>query len=761
MGEEISGARPFAGLSPGSRIAGYRLEEQIGQGGMAVVFRALDERLGRLVALKVLAPALAADEAFRQRFIRESRSAAAVDDPHVIPVFEAGEADGVLFIAMRYVPGGDVGTLVRREGPLPAARAGPIISAVASALDAAHAAGLVHRDVKPGNMLIDVRPGRPDHVYLSDFGLTRGARSSTGLTSTGFFLGTLDYCAPEQIQGLGADARTDEYALACAAFVLLSGEPPFPRDEGTAVMYAQLSQPPPRLSERPPGFPAAADGVMARALAKAPEDRYPSCGEFAGALGLALGLGHHDAGHGGSPGPDHPPTEVSHTSDPGERLAGFGAATVSRQMPASAPGAAAGQAGTGLPGERDGGPGRDAARDGGAPAGGNRRRHAGMFAIGAAAILALGGVIAAVIVASAMGRGPAPAASPGHASQPAVAAAGQGSAAARSQRPASSASASPAASGSAGQGTASQTIVRTLSDPGTGTRHVNSVAFSPDGSTLATGDSDGTACLWSAGTGRLLTVLRGGGGAKIFAVAFSADGAMVATGYGNGSTSLWDAATGQMIATIRDPGGKAVNSVAFSPNGGTLATGDANGSAYLWDIASGGQAVSLARALADPTGAGIWALAFSPDGKTLATGDYHSSTYLWDAAAPSGAPAGPLTVAGDQDVTAVAFSADGTMIATGDSGGTAYLWNLAGQTHTVISEPRTVWAVAFSKSGILAVGDADGSTYLRAAATGDYMATLTDPASRSQGVGAVAFSPDGRLLAAGDTNGTTYLWRVS
>ena len=159
-----------AGPGAGSRVAGYRLERQIGAGGMAVVYLARDERLGRPVALKVMAQAMAADETFRLRFIRESRAAAAVDDPHIIPVYEAGEADGVLFIAIRFVSGGDVGSLLRREGPLPAARVAAIISAVASALDAAHAAGLVHRDVKPANMLLDSRPGRPDHVYLSDFG---------------------------------------------------------------------------------------------------------------------------------------------------------------------------------------------------------------------------------------------------------------------------------------------------------------------------------------------------------------------------------------------------------------------------------------------------------------------------------------------------------------------------------------------------------------------------------------------------------------
>ena len=279
------------GVVAGSRIAGYQVTGRIGRGGMAVVFRARDERLGRLVALKVLAPVLAEDEGFRQRFIRESRAAAAVDDPHIIPVFEAGEADGVLFIAMRYVAGGDVRSLIRRVGLLPVLRAVSIVSPVASALDAAHAAGLVHRDVKPANMLIDTRPGRPDHVYLSDFGLSKGALSSVGLTGSGLFLGTPDYVSPEQIDGRTVDGRADQYALACAAFEMLSGQPPFARDHGIAVIHAHATQPPPALTERRPGLPAAVDAVLARALAKDPAGRYGSCHEFGESLREALGAG--------------------------------------------------------------------------------------------------------------------------------------------------------------------------------------------------------------------------------------------------------------------------------------------------------------------------------------------------------------------------------------------------------------------------------------------------------------------------------------
>jgi len=256
---------------------------------MAVVFRARDERLGRSVALKILSPAQASDSEFRRRFITESQAAAAVDDPHIIPVYEAGEADGVLFIAMRYVAGGDLREVLEREGALSPDRAADFVSPVASALDAAHGAGLVHRDVKPGNILVDAGPGRPDHVYLSDFGIVKGALS-VNLTGVGGYIGTPDYMAPEQISGRAVDGRTDQYSLACVAFQLLTGAVPFERDSLPAVIYAQLSAPPPSLVSQRSDLPAAADAVVAKAMAKTPDERYGSCGNFADALRDALGL---------------------------------------------------------------------------------------------------------------------------------------------------------------------------------------------------------------------------------------------------------------------------------------------------------------------------------------------------------------------------------------------------------------------------------------------------------------------------------------
>ena len=284
---------------PGS-IAGYLLEGYIGQGGTGAVYLARDERLGRQVAFKVVAPELAADAAFRARFLRESREATVVGHPHIIPVYQAGEADGMVYLAMRYVQDGNARSLVSRFGSLDSAQAWSIIAQVASALDAAHAHGLIHRDVKPASMLVDAsgeldartpyQAGRGDvtHVYLSDFGMSMPPPAETG--ATGQFTPKLDYVAPEQIRGRALDGRADLYSLACAGFELLCGTPPFAQDQGLTVMYDQLYVPPPSATVRRPDLPVAVDAVLTRALAKNPADRYATCGEFAEELQAALGL---------------------------------------------------------------------------------------------------------------------------------------------------------------------------------------------------------------------------------------------------------------------------------------------------------------------------------------------------------------------------------------------------------------------------------------------------------------------------------------
>ena len=270
----------------GRQLGGYRIESVIGRGGMGVVYLAEQVRLERQVALKVIAPELAADEAFRTRFERESRLAASIDHPNVVPVYEAGEADGLLYIAMRYVRGTDLKALLA-EGPLDPRRATGIVSQVAAALDAAHASGLVHRDIKPGNVLIEQAPGG-ERAYLSDFGLTKRISSTSGITATGFIVGTLDYIAPEQVQGAAVDARTDVYALACVLFHALSGRVPFERDNDMAKMYAHANLPAPSLREAAPQVPPALEDVIQRGLAKDPDDRYASAGDLGRAAEAAV-----------------------------------------------------------------------------------------------------------------------------------------------------------------------------------------------------------------------------------------------------------------------------------------------------------------------------------------------------------------------------------------------------------------------------------------------------------------------------------------
>lgn len=280
-------------LETGTEVSRYRVEELVARGGMGLVYRARDVRLDRQVALKVLSPELSGDERFRERFVRESRLTAAVDHPHVIPVYEADEWNGLLYLAMRFVRGVDLHTVLASTGRLDAETVLPLLTQAGDALDAAHEIGLVHRDVKPGNfMLAGAAAGRVPpgtHVYLTDFGLTKRATSVSGLTRTGQFLGSLHYVAPEQIRGEDVDARTDVYALACVAFELFTGQPPFRQDQDAALLWAHMSIPPPRLTDDRPDLPDELDDVLAAGLAKDAADRPETCGGFVRSVRAALG----------------------------------------------------------------------------------------------------------------------------------------------------------------------------------------------------------------------------------------------------------------------------------------------------------------------------------------------------------------------------------------------------------------------------------------------------------------------------------------
>lgn len=285
----------------GQEVAGYYIEDIVGKGGMAVVYLALDPRLSRRVALKILNPVLSVDDRFRQRFILESRTVASIEHPNIIPIYEANaDDDGVLYIAMRYVDGLDLRRLIYDRGPLPIAQANQIFAQTAAALDAAHAHDLIHRDVKPANILL-----AGDHVYLTDFGITKHRSSISGLTQTDQFIGTPRYMSPEQINKEHIDGRCDQYALACVVYESLSARLPFQRENDIALLWAHLAEQPAPLSQLRPELPPEVDAVMMRALAKSPEQRYATCAEFVTALRDAISGQQVELGGGHSSGP-HP-----------------------------------------------------------------------------------------------------------------------------------------------------------------------------------------------------------------------------------------------------------------------------------------------------------------------------------------------------------------------------------------------------------------------------------------------------------------------
>ncbi len=276
----------------GDEFAGYRLRSIVGRGGMSVVYRCENPRLGNLIALKVLAPELATDDLFRARFLEESRIAAGMNHPHVIPIHDTGSSDGLLYIAMRYVSGTDLGKMIKKRGRLQPQTAVLLLSQAARALDAAHRRGLVHRDVKPANLLIERGndDSDPDHLYLADFGSTKMASGRTGLTLTGAVLGTPDYMAPEQFRGLSVVGLTDQYSLGCVLYECLTGRVPFEKDLNDDIRAARIEEYPTRPTLLRPELPPEIDDMFVRVLAKQPGDRYENCREFMAAALAAAAL---------------------------------------------------------------------------------------------------------------------------------------------------------------------------------------------------------------------------------------------------------------------------------------------------------------------------------------------------------------------------------------------------------------------------------------------------------------------------------------
>ena len=264
----------------GTEVAGYAIESVLGRGAMGVVYVARERSPARKVALKLITPAFAGDEVFRGRFLREATAAAAIEHPNILPVYAVGESDGILYMAMRLVPGPDLGEILHRSGELELDRVARLVGQVGDALDAAHARGLVHRDVKPGNVLVTSRPDADDgdFCYLTDFGVsTWTASSAATITLTGQLIGTANYVAPEQIEGERVDGRADQYALGCVLYECLTGRPPFGGRSPAAILYAHLHEQAAPPSSIRPGTPSGVDAVVARALEKNPGDRYPSC----------------------------------------------------------------------------------------------------------------------------------------------------------------------------------------------------------------------------------------------------------------------------------------------------------------------------------------------------------------------------------------------------------------------------------------------------------------------------------------------------
>jgi serine/threonine protein kinase len=653
-------------FKPGDQVGKYTIMYKLGRGGMAVLYQARDETLRRRVALKAILPQFAADEEFRARFLNEGRAIAQVDEPHILPIFEAGETSGgILYMATKLVSGGDLDALARQEGPLAPDRVGRLIVQVASALDAANARDMVHRDVKPSNILLDSGLGRDEHAYLGDFGITKITWREEGSTGPGRALGTPAYMAPEQVEDRPLDERTDEYGLACTAFELLTGAVPYERGHPVATMHAQVHDPIPAATRLRPDLPPAVDGVLAKGMAKAPGERYRSCGDFAAALRKAL-----------IPGLQEKPA----LPDDAVRIPGAGP-TIDSRHPA-----------------------------------GPLRRYRNALIAGVVALVLLAGV---GITFAFTGAGPSSSSSQRSSPTSTL----QTTSSSQASSPSSSASViapvrlttpnkdiitSPAAfslDGSlvAGAGNRESTDVyawnaRTGAYIGTlslaSSVSLEALAFTPDDKSLLVLDAGGGVCRWNLSSTRCSQVLPdpswNNGGTWNSAISGDTTTVAVQDQAGTGVDVL-SLATSRKIAHVTDPdgallvggnytGGNVLGSaVSLDKDGRVLTAGDARGNLYVWDVTTGRLLATLHFNPATTLNHSAPAAILSPDGQTVLVPDAGNGLQatLWSSS--TGANISPADVRWPRtwsDIGRVFFSSDGQGIVTfRDDGSGADRWN--------------------------------------------------------------------------------------
>ena len=730
-------------------VGGYQLLGRLGSGGMGQVFLGVSPS-GRRVAVKLIHPVHAGEDHFRERFAREIEAARRVGGFHTAPVVDADPHADPPWMVTAYIDGPSLEEAVRRNGPLPPERVRALGAGLAEGLAAIHAHGLIHRDLKPGNVIM-----AEDGPRIIDFGIARSV-DSTGLTSTGAVVGTFAYMSPEQIHGELATPAMDVFSLGCVLAFSVTGRPPFGSDTAAAVMFRIVGQPPDLAGVADAGVRDLIEGC----LAKSAEDRLT----VPAILGAATNRGPVPAALAplavpvadGRGTQTHPPLGEATGTNPGRNMhsaaltaaPGAPPGTVARER--AAPGAPPGPVPPGPvpPGSVPPGQPGHARVASGRPG----RRRAALIAV-------VGAVVAAAVAIPAWLITGSPPATAGHGPSQGPRVSSQATTQVGSHPATTAGHTHPAATQGPGHPAttpgpsdtipASNLTLRAPNDNG-----LFGLAFSPDGRHLVAGGGNGsTTYVWDITTSQLTTLTAGPGAFFTTAIAASPSGKVVAAVCLNDAAYLWNLASGQLTATLTSPNqGGDPYAVAFSPDSTLLATGEADNQTDLWDIATG----SLTKVLKDASP--IQGLAFSPDGALLAAAG--RPTFLWDVA--TGQRYATLYDPGGKAVQAVAFSPDGKLVVAGDDNGSAYLWNVAtGTLAATLTAPGTnandyVTSVAFSPNDqLVATADSNGHAYLWNVASHALVGTFTDP-GRPHVVG-VAFSPNGGVLAISDQQGNIYI----